>query len=60
MLLAAISNTLIVESRIAGLGKTFTIENMARDKNEDLIYFSIAGNVKLENIVRRLKKINFT
>ena len=49
--------TLIVESKIAGLGKTRWIENDVEDKSFNLILIPISGNLTLESFGERLLRV---
>lgn len=55
--MANIGETYLVESKIAGLGKTYWAEK--KKPNSNIVYFSIGGHVHFSRLLERLKTKNF-
>jgi len=56
-LLNIVGETYLVESKIAGLGKTYWAEK--KRANSNIVYFSIAGHVHFSRLLERLKDKTF-
>ncbi len=48
-----IKNTYLIESKISGLGKTYTAERIK--PNSKIVYFPISGTIDFSGLIDRLK-----
>jgi hypothetical protein len=46
---------MVIESKKAGLGKTFRIEQLARTEGKNVKFFPLAGNIDFAKLGKRLK-----
>ena len=52
-----LKDSYVIESRIPGLGKTFTAERIKQDSN--IVYFPISGTIDFSRLLERLKQKKF-
>jgi len=52
------NNIVIVKSDCSGVGKSYLIKKLAREKNIDYFYFPVSGVITKLELIHRLKKMN--